>query len=242
MKCPACGARNAEDATWCTQCFTAFPGASPAPPAAEPVVAEPAAPPPPVAPEAGPPVGGADPVEAPAAHRPVGKDGRFRRSGEGIDWSCARCESWNPIEISTCAVCGASFSRSLQEDVEPEEPPRRLSESEAILSSIALPGLAHLMMRRTLTGLTRAGMYVMWLLGGLVLARGAAENQQSLLPSLPLLLGALVLLGATAVDALSLARGGDDVILTPRVFLWLIVAVIGLLIVAFMTSALALRA
>ena len=215
MRCEQCGARNPEDATWCTQCYAVLaepeatdpsgPATGPAPPsrpavgdgddgpvvpveglAARPLRVDPADLPPMLrgladagpeptgpgspsrhdsadAPTDAPPPGQAgapvpppplpgtteaaptEPAGAPGEPELLG-DGRFRRSAEGLEWACGLCREWNPLERTTCRVCGTGFG---------EEPgtggPPAPDVEPAVLAgaSVLLPGAGHLLLGRT---------------------------------------------------------------------------------------------
>lgn len=223
MKCPGCGARNAEAAAWCSQCYAPFgtddhtdhreqaPVAAPSP-SAEVV-----------------------PRARPATL--VAGDARFRRSEEGVDWCCVACDAWNPLERSTCAVCGTSLSAALQEDEPPD--PERVSLAAIVVASVLLPGSGHFLLGRQAAGIGRLILYVVWAAGGLALLSAAAGADGSVLPALPLLTGAFVLLATSVLDAMALRRGDVTTeILSVRALLWLTVGVIGLTTLAFIASAL----
>ncbi len=245
MRCPACGARNAETAEWCTQCYVRLDGASSGAPAAAPD-GPPAAPTttPPATHEVTPgPATGPAPVtpEVPAGSGPgpgaeATSDGRFRRTPEGIDWRCELCETWNPLERTTCSSCRSPFARTIAPTAEVELPD--VDETTAVIVSMLLPGAGHLMLKRTGAGILRMILYVSWLVGGLLLLRAAASSSQSLVPAAPLLLGALAVLVASAVEVQQMTTDNDLTILTPRVTLWLVVGVLGMLMMSFLGAAL----
>lgn len=215
MRCPACGARNPDRAAWCSQCFRTLGEEESEPTSAT------ASPPPSV------------PRSTVAAE----EDGRFRSTEEGVDWRCASCDAWNPIEVSRCTVCGTGFRQALRADEE-ARPSRDVPVERVLAATVVLPGSGHLLLGRTATGLGRAVLYVVWAVGGVVLLRAAGASGQSALPAVPLLLGALVLLVTSVVDALALQRRDDQELLTPRVLLWLTVGVIGLTMLTLLASAL----
>lgn len=228
MRCPACNARNPDGAEWCSQCFTDLRAPTPQPT------------PPPSSEEPG------SPASVPAADAPLAvpsrgaaeSSDRFRRTDEGIDWRCATCDTWSPLEVTSCTVCGAAFARTLRAD-EPEGPqPAELSEGVALAASVALPGLAHILAKRTATGVLRALFFVSWLVGGVLLAREAAGSGQAITASLPLFLGALIIWVGSVLDAQAITRTGEDVVLVPRVFMWVVVGVVGLLMVTFLATSL----
>jgi hypothetical protein len=105
-------------------------------------------------------------------------------------------------------------------------------------ASVALPGLAHILAKRTATGVLRALFFVSWLVGGILLAKEAAASGQTITASLPLFLGALVIWVGSVLDAQAITRTGEDVVLVPRVFMWVVIGVVGLLIVTFLATSL----
>lgn len=225
MRCPACGALNVDTAEWCSQCYATLQGA-----------------------DAGEGDGGLEeastaastPAEPAPEARPAGQapsDSRFRRSEEGVDWCCAACDAWNPLERSTCTVCGTSLTESLQDDVAPA--PERVSLGAVVAASVLLPGAGHVLLGRSAAGIGRLILYLVWASGGLALLSAAAGADGSMLPALPLLTGAFVLLATSVLDAVALQRGDVTTeILSVRALLWLTVGVIGLTTLAFIGSAL----
>lgn len=241
IHCPACGASNPGSASWCLQCFTAFddaeeesgtgePGGDDQPPGA---AAEPPQEQEPVAVR----TPGVPGDETASATSTPSHD-RFRTTEEGVDWRCVVCESWNPIERQTCSTCQAPFSQSFGE----EEPPPDVDETTALIATAVLPGAGHFLAGRTGAGISRAFIFIVWLAGGWLLLSSASSSGQSTLPAFPLLLGALVVWVGSILDTRTAVRGGssDTELLRPRVFLWVVVGVIGLLMLTFGTSAMSL--
>lgn len=226
MSCPACGARNAASAEWCSLCFTPLrtePPAGRAPveaPVEEPVVRDTA------------------PATTPAEPSVTSRDGRFRRTGDGLDWRCAACRTWNPLERGTCATCGASFGQAFAPD-DRGAPPPAVSETVVVGASLVLPGAGHVLLGRTGAGVLRMVLYVSWFLGGVLLLRAAAGSGQSILPAVPPLAGALVVLVASVVEAQRSATGDERVLLRPRITLWLVVTVLAALMLSFLAATLA---
>lgn len=241
MRCADCGALNADTAAWCSQCYRSFTE----PPSDEPpsevvtegrelwieVAAVEAETPP------------AERLVAPAGDEdPDPGDRRLRRSDEGVDWRCGSCETWNPIERSTCAVCGAaladSFGGSSGEDLRTDVDPAKV-----VIASVLLPGAGHVLLGRSGTGFGRMLLYVVWAVGGVLLLQAASDSDGSVLPALPLLTGALVLLATSVLDAVALRRGDTRTeLLSARSLLWLTVSVIGLTTLALIASALSVSA
>lgn len=234
MRCPSCGARNADSAEWCTQCYAALPGRSgPAAPddaGPRPVTADAAAPDLATPESARQDAAGPDTAAGPV----TSADPRFRRTDEGLDWRCDTCGTWNPIERRTCTSCGQPFEATIA----PEAPPtdRDVDPTVAVVASLVLPGAGHLLLGRVGQGVVRAGLYVLWLGGGILLLHAAAASDQGLLPAVPLLLGALVLLFASVAEVQQTTAGHDLTVLGPRVILWLVVGVLGLLMLSFFAA------
>jgi hypothetical protein len=230
--CPACGARNSATADWCSLCYTPL---RTEPPVAEAPVAEAPVP----EPSAAAPRAGRPSVAEPASDgaRTTSSDGRFRRTDEGLDWRCAACETWNPIERQSCSSCRAPFTRTIAPEVG-QPPAPEVSESAVVGASLVLPGAGHLLLGRTGAGALRMILYVTWLVGGILLLRAAAGSGQPVLPAVPLLIGALIVLVASVVEAQRGATGDDTVLLQPRVTLWLVVAVLGALMLSFLAATL----
>lgn len=86
MTCPGCGARNTEEAPWCTQCL-------------RPLTSERAAPDPPAADER---------VTTSVADQ----DRPFRTVDGEVEWRCPTCANWNLLAIPSCAVCGQALAAS----------------------------------------------------------------------------------------------------------------------------------
>lgn len=233
MRCPTCGARNPEDAVWCTQCYASF--TAPAPPA-DPYPAagvdtgtspDPGSP----ARADGPEVladghpGSGDPSD-PAGRAPV--TGRDIREVDGqVEWRCAVCGSWMPLEAALCGTCGSART-GFGEPATPvptaaSVPPRTLLGASAVA-----PGLGHLLAGRTGSGITRLSLWVLWVVGGLW---WVLSTQNGRAPGLVLLLGAVILWVATIVDADAIAKDRSAEPFGVRGLLWTVVGVTGLLMV-----------
>lgn len=228
IRCPNCGAKNPESAAWCLQCFTPSLRSDPAAASTLPSVAD----------DPGPTAPDADPAAAPdrAGRRVDGVDtSRIRTGEEGVEWRCARCTNWNALDHATCVVCGATF------DPTPAEPPvaATVSPAAALTAAAVLPGAGHWLLGRRAGAVSRAVLYVVWLIGGVALWREAAGAGQSVLPALPPLVGAAALWAGTLVDTrMALAgRGADRDVLGPRTLMWVVVGVVGGVLLAFVVTA-----
>ena len=230
MRCPSCGARNADTADWCSQCYARFGVDEEAP---APAAAATTAPDEQASPSAPAPTPTA-PTTVTGATATAGR--LIRRAEDGVEWRCVTCEAWNPIERSTCSVCGSALADAF--DREGGAPPPDVSATMVAAASVLLPGAGHLLLGRAAAGLGRMLLYVVWAIGGVALLRAAAGTDGSALPALPLLAGAFVLLATSVLDALALQRGSAAETLSVRSLLWLTVGVIGLTTLAFLGSAL----
>lgn len=106
-----------------------------------------------------------------------------------------------------------------------------------MLASALLPGLGHLLARRTGTGVARLVLALSWGIGALLLASGVSGV--ALLPAVPLSLGALAVWAASIRDTMALVDGGPE-LLRPRVLSWLtggVLAATLLAVVAVATSS-----
>ncbi len=151
------------------------------------------------------------------------------RDGE-VEWRCARCDGWNPLGAAVCVACGApraGFGAGTQPPPVAVEDRGRL-----LLASALLPGLGHLLARRTGTGAARVILAVTWLVGAVVIAR---DTDGALAPVLPLLLGTVVLWLASLRDVTALVDDRPE-LLTPRVLAGLTGGVVVLLLVTVLSS------
>lgn len=221
MRCPSCGARNPDDAAWCSQCYARFGAVAEASerPEEHPGPQEESE----TAPQAE--------EDEPASDDAPVQRGDVRKSADGtLEWRCGRCDTWNPIAADRCGVCGGTFADTVRGRAEDDMPAR--DPGSVLAASVVLPGLGHAMLGRTGEAIARGGTYLLWLVGGLALLLGGRGSGLTL-PALPLLAGALVLLVVTAHDVRVVQHGGGAEILSARVFLWLVVAVLAGLLLAF---------
>lgn len=208
LRCPSCGATNPESASWCGQCYADLGAEAPATPAPS-TLAEPPQ-----------PTGTEVATEL--------RDG-FRRGPDGaLQWTCAACGEVNSLDVLACPVCGASLGERY------EEAPAAVEHSWGTvlgLSAVA-PGAGHIAVRRHGSGVARLFLFVVWLLGGLVIAVSGEGGGGA---AAPLLLGALVLWAGSLVDLLRLRQGQSE-LLDGRALLWLVVGVLGLSLLGLFTA------
>jgi hypothetical protein len=111
----------------------------------------------------------------------------------------------------------------------------------ALLSAtVPMPGLGHLLAGRSGTGAARLILWLLWVGPGWVTVRGAG-GVAAAMPGVVLLAGAGTLWTATLVDVARMARGEDREVLTARVLLRLVGAVVGGIVLAVLVAALAVR-
>jgi hypothetical protein len=230
VRCPACDARNAASAGWCTQCYAPL-GQVAAPRAAA----------------------IADGDEAPAgdstrdvpdrdvhdrgARDRDARDRDVRERAGVVEWRCPRCEAWSPLLAPTCVACSGprqGFGEVVAPGRERLPPPEYL-----VGASVVLPGAGHLVAGRVGTGAARLLLWLVWLLPGLAIVRGAAGV--AALPGIAMLAGAGALWAATLVDAQRLASGDDRELLAARALRWLVGAVLVAVVLAVLLATVASR-
>jgi hypothetical protein len=201
VRCERCGARNAEGAAWCTQCYVSF-----ASPGDEPGV---------IGDEPGRTVDG-DGGTGDARARDV------RVVGGDVEWRCRRCDGWSALAAASCATCAApreGFGGGTATG-----PARTVAPAVALGASLLLPGAGHLLVGRTGTGVARAVLWLLWSLPGVAAVRGT-EGLRAL-PGVVLLLGAVTLWAATLVDVRRVIDGDPPELLATRTLTWLVGGVV----------------
>ena len=199
MRCSTFVARNAGSAAWCTQCFASLRSATP--PDAPPAEAPPAPPP-------------APPTPAEAEARDI------RVRGGDVEWRCAACGAWSPLEDPVCTVCVAPRHGFGGEGAPATSPTASAGQTTAVVASVLLPGLGHVLRGSVGTGLARM---VLWLRGGgggIAVLLGSGGG----LAAAVLLLAALLVWAVTLVDLQRLAAGRPP-LATGRVLAWSVVGV-----------------
>lgn len=182
------------------------------------------------------PPGRGEPPPPAAPRAVVAGDGRFRDAADGLEWRCDTCETWNPIELVTCRVCGAAFMRAGGED---SGPVREVAPALLLATTVALPGAGHGLLGSWGQAFFRAVLAIVWGLGGFALLRNALATGQPVLPAVPLLAGWLALVVASVNDVLVAGDVLDGrVLLEGRPLLWLVMGVIAATIGAAFVGAL----
>lgn len=151
--------------------------------------------------------------------------GAFTVKGDAVVWTCARCETENDLDDSTCTVCGAPFAATLREP-EPERPAR--DAGTAALCSLFLPGAGHAYLGLWGQGVARAVISI-WVVA--VVLFTAAQGGPSTLIAVLFGLVAFALWGIAAHDAYREANGETGlVILKQHYFLYLVLGLLFVLI------------
>jgi hypothetical protein len=250
-RCPNCGALNPAEAQWCNQCLASFRRE----PEVE-AVAEPREMPVALDADAGLP----DPLveevaEAPAPPTQEGngttfgtptdfkppdeavgtKRGSFAVKREGVRWTCSVCGEENALAASVCATCGTTFAASLR-------PPETIAEdknpSTAALLSLLFPGAGHLYLDLVAQAVARA-VVTAWVVVIAAVAAFAEGSGMARMISLVFGVIALALWAVNAHDAYREANGERfAVILKGRMYTYLVVGIIGLLMLMMTFAAL----
>lgn len=237
-RCPHCGGLNPAGAEWCGQCLERFTPPAPAEPEPERTVdaGAIASDPPPVA-----AVAGESPQPAPsqATGRGIGSThGVFTVREHGVVWTCSRCENENPLESQTCEVCGTKMADVVHPP--PERPER--DPGMAALVSLFFPGAGHAYLGMWGQAVAR-GVLSLWVI--LVVFVSLVQRGQggSTMIGIVFALAATALWAAAAHDAYREARNEPGMaLLKGKVFLYLVLGLLVLLMVLLTATGLSGRA
>jgi ribosomal protein L40E len=265
-RCSACGGLNPLDADWCGQCLRSFSPPPPPPPVREAAGAPPLTtesdplfgplPSPSARFETGPAGGGFDPLSdplgigfgsvesiepggegvappvEPAAAREVQRHGAFAFAGSDISWTCDRCDTDNELSARLCRVCGSGFG-----DIVRPAPERIERDPNTVaLISLFFPGAGHAYLGMWSQAIARAAMSA-WVLAVVLVAliqRGVPGSG-----AIVALFGitAFALWGVAAHDAYREASDEPHaVVLRPRMFLYVTIALLFLLFTSLMIA------
>jgi TM2 domain-containing membrane protein YozV len=230
MRCPDCGARNADAAAWCTQCYRRLEGPTTASAVAPAEVGTGERRPSHVATPSGDdhaavPTPPSTPPPIPATAR-AAAERDIRVDGDQVEWRCARCAGWTPLEQPSCAACGSArvgFTPTAAAAATARAP----TGSAPLVASALLPGLGHLLVGRPGSGVARILLWLLWAGGaGLTLVSVGVTST-----ALVLALAASALWAITLQDLSRLADGRPQV-LTGRVLAWSVVGVTAALVLS----------
>lgn len=246
-RCPHCGGLNPESADWCGQCHERFTPK----PAPEPVVAAVPARPAAAEPEvdvtallAGINAAPSEEIETtprPATPPPPASaigttHGTFTVREHGVVWTCSRCDTENPLDQQVCVVCGTSFS----EVVRPKEERPERDPGTAAMFSLFFPGAGHGYLGLWGQAIARGVLHgwVLFVVLIAILQRGPGSGAVGIVFGL----AATALWGVSAHDAYREARHeSSQVLLKGKVFLYLVLGLLVLLLVLLMSSGLRAR-
>ncbi len=243
IRCPDCGGLNPAEADWCGQCLKRFTP----PPAPEPVAearpeAEIRETPTTEAPlslvESLPTAADAS-ISPPHAHQlheaAIGKQhGPFTVTNFGVAWTCATCGTFNPITSEACQVCGAT----LRQTVEPGQGKVKKKRDPRLTAMIALafPGAGHGYLGLWGEAVARIAIGA-WLLAA-VIAGLSVDAAGSKVLGFVFVVFALGMWAVSAHDAYRAAEGQPNLsLLKGRMFLYLVLVLLGLLFVQLFMGA-----
>lgn len=238
-RCPHCGGLNPVAADWCGQClerFTPPPAAEPEP-SPEPVVV------PAKTHEAGPdapaPAAPAPPrTAAGIAAAAVGTThGVFTVREHGVVWTCSRCDNENPLEAQVCEVCGTKMADVVEPP--PERPER--DPGTAAMVSLFFPGAGHGYLGLWGQAVAR-GVLHLWVVMVVLVSLVQRGEGGSTLIGIVFGLVATALWVASAHDAYREARKEpNQALIKGKVFLYLVLGLLMLLMVMLTASGLSAR-
>ncbi len=163
--------------------------------------------------------------------------GAFTVREHGVVWTCSRCETENPLDSPACSVCGTTFAEVVRP--KPERPQR--DPGMAAMVSLFLPGAGHGYLGLWGQAVARAvlSLWVLFVVLISLLQRGQAG---SALISVVFGIAATGLWAAAAHDAYREARDeASQVLLKGKVFLYLVLGLLVLLLVLLLSSGLRAR-
>lgn len=157
--------------------------------------------------------------------------GAFKVTQQGVTWTCKACDSQNPMETSSCTVCGTPLAHTLRPP-EAERPAR--DPNTTALISLIYPGAGHGYLGLWPQAIARIVLQT-WVVAAALI--GAISGS--------LILG---LVFGTASFALWLIAAHDSyreasaqpslALLKGRAFLWIVLALLSILFLVVITTAL----
>jgi hypothetical protein len=153
-----------------------------------------------------------------------------------VVWTCSRCDTENPLDQQVCAVCGTSFA----EVVKPKDDGPERDPGTATLFSLFFPGAGHGYLGLWGQAIARGVLHA-WVLFVVLIAlfqRGPGSVPVAVVFGL----AATALWGVSAHDAYREARHeSSQVLLKGKVFLYLVLGLLVLLMVLLVSSGLRAR-
>lgn len=219
LKCSTCGATNADTAIWCNQCFSSFAH----PELADPLTAS---------------VATALVEQPPGAMSSEGEDrgettglARSQPDPTGAGWTCASCDSPNPLDVNSCTVCGASIYEAFgaERHSSPDVAPRT-----ALVWALFIPGMGHVKTGDGLLGLTLAALIIFSALASAAFASASLGVAAVFFGMVHLGLWAV-----SVVDAVALANGNTPILYGRRITIiaGVLVSVIIILVISQLGAA-----
>lgn len=160
--------------------------------------------------------------------------GAFKVTAAGVTWECTRCGTDNILDETFCSVCGSTFADTMRP---PEVERVKRDPGMTAIWSMVFPGAGHAYLGMWGQAISR-GMISVWVTMTALLTALQAENG---LPLVTIVFG----LAATALwvvhahDAYREASGeGGAVLLKGKVFLYVVLGLLTLLIALLVGTAL----
>ena len=146
----------------------------------------------------------------------------------GITWQCSRCDNENPLDAQICAVCGTTFADSLRPPAErPNVDPNSIA-----MYSLFFPGAGHWKLGQKGAAVARAILST-WVAGVALVAAIAGST----LMAAAFGLATFALWTLAAHDAYREASGdASRVILKNRVFVYVVLGLLMLMMVMLVTA------
>lgn len=159
------------------------------------------------------------------------KRGAFSVTESGITWSCKACDSENPMDVAACVVCGSKLADTLRPP-EPQRPPR--DPNMTALVSLGFPGAGHAYLGLWPQAIAR-GVLQLWVVAAALIGAISGSTLLGVLFGI----ASFALWLVSAHDAYREASGQPGlVLLKGRVFLWLVLGLLSILMITVVTTAL----
>lgn len=163
--------------------------------------------------------------------------GAFAVTADGVLWTCARCETVNPLDEMTCVACGAPFAETVKpaQEREPRDP------GTAAMFSLFFPGAGHAWLGLWGEAITR-GILSLWAIAVTFFALVQGSGGSSVLLSALFGMTAFALWIVGAHDAYwSASLDTARVLLKGRRYTWVVAGLLLLLVVGLTMSGFSAR-